>query len=264
MINEKLGSFKELQDVYLKATQSIEINNYHFDEGETICCFEKIQIGGLNEFRSTVAARGGFDNRGLVYWETTKEVRLTFSQGIFSNTQFSILNNAKLIENSEEDPILITSTEELECQNGGFLAIKHKPYDQPFGYLKETGEKIAVHIVGNALYVGPKYDLNTIVVRYRYNYANEATIIKIGQRCLQGFLELEGKTRVKDDTSGLITTGIIKIPKLKIMSGLSIRLGSQANPVVGSFEGVGIPVGFRHNSYVMEFDFLSNDIDSDM
>jgi hypothetical protein len=77
-------------------------------------------------------------------------------------------------------------------------------------------------------------------------------------------LELEGKTRVKDDTSGLVTTGIIKIPKLKLMSGLSMRLGAQANPVVGSFRAEGVPVDSRRNSYVMEMYFLDEDIDSDM
>jgi hypothetical protein len=63
-------------------------------------------------------------------------------------------------------------------------------------------------------------------MRYRYNYTNGATVAKIGQEYLEGFLELEGKTRVKDDTSGLITTGIIRIPQLKLMSGLSMKLGA--------------------------------------
>ena len=81
---------------------------------------------------------------------------------------------------------------------------------------------------------------------------------------MNGFVSLEGRTRVKDDTSGLITTGIIKIPKLKLMSGLSIRLGTQANPVVGNFTAEGVPVDSRNSSYVMEFEFLNNDIDSDM
>jgi len=75
---------------------------------------------------------------------------------------------------------------------------------------------------------------------------------------------LEGKTRVKDDTSGLITTGIIKIPKLKLMSGLSMRLGAQANPVVGSFNAECVPVDSRKSSSVIEFYFLNEDIDSDM
>ena len=47
------------------------------------------------------------------------------------------------------------------------------------------------------------------------------------------------------------------------MSDLSIRLGAQANPVVGNFKAIGVPVGSRGNSYVSEFYFLSNDIDSD-
>ena len=264
MINEDLGSFKELEQVYIKTTQPIEVNGYHFEEGEVICSFDKVQISGLNEFKTIIAARGGFDNRGLVFWETTKEIRVTFSQGVFSNTQFGILNNAKVLKFGENDLLLITCTEEVESQQDGVLTLKHVPYDQFFAYLKDTGEKIYVGRHYDTLHVDPRYSYKDIIVRYRYNYENNATIINIGQQCLQGFLELEGKTRVKDDMSGLIKTGIIKIPRLKIMSGLSIRLGSQANPVVGSFEGVGVPVGSRHNSYVMEFDFLSNDIDSDM
>jgi len=48
------------------------------------------------------------------------------------------------------------------------------------------------------------------------------------------------------------------------MSGLSMKLGAQANPVVGTFEGVGVPVGSRSESYVATFSFLNDDIDSDM
>ena len=91
-MNESFGSFKSLEDVRLKATYDIEIGNKSFKEGETIALFDKIQISGFNEFKDYVAATGGFDNRGLVYWETTKELRLNFSQGVFSNTQFSLLN----------------------------------------------------------------------------------------------------------------------------------------------------------------------------
>ena len=71
-------------------------------------------------------------------------------------------------------------------------------------------------------------------------------------------------SKFEDKKFIVITTGIIKIPKLKLMSGLSIRLGAQANPVVGNFSAVGVPVESRYNSYVMEIDFLNNDIDSDM
>ena len=259
-MEENLGSFKELYDVHLKTTQNIEINGRVFEEGETIALFNKIQISGLTEFKDYTVARSGFGNIGHVYWENTKSVRFTFSQGVFSNTQFGILNNAKVIQT--DDPILVTKVEELETDEVGRILTTNEAVDQIFIYNKETCKKIPWWRVADYLKTDTQY--TDVIIHYRYNYTNSGSVVKIGQRCLKGFLELEGKTRVKDDTSGLITTGIIKIPKLKLMSGLSMKLGAQASPVVGTFEGEGVPVESKYNSYVMEIDFLNNDIDSDM
>lgn len=261
-MDESLGSFKLLEDVRLKATYNLEINGRSFEEGETIVQFDKIQIAGLTEFKDYVAARGGYDNRGLVYWETTRGLKLSFSQGVFSKEQFALLNNCKMLKIEEEEPILITITEYLESNENGYISIKYIPVDQVFVYDKNTGEKLDWYRIGDRLKIDEGF--LDVVVTYRYNYVSGGSIAKIGQAAFGGFVELEGKTRVKDDTSGLITTGIIKIPKLKLMSGLSIQMGTQANPVVGNFIAEGVPVDSRRNSYVMEFCFLNNDIDSDM
>ena len=261
-MDESLVSFKTLEQVRLKATYDIETNGVTFKEGETIAMFDKIQISGLNELKSYVAARGGYDNRGHVFWETTKEIQFTFSQGVFSKMQFGLLSNNKVLQTVEDDPILISITEELESDEDGVIHTKYTPVDQIFVYNKETGEKYSWYWHQGEIYINAYY--TDVIVNYRYNYLNGATVVRLGQRFLNGFLELEAKTRVKDDTSGLVTTGIIKIPKLKLMSGLSIRLGKQANPVVGNFSAVGIPVGERGSSYVCELLFLNNDIDSDM
>ena len=87
---------------------------------------------------------------------------------------------------------------------------------------------------------------------------------KIGQRLVNGFVELEGRTRVKDDVSGQVVTGIIKVPRMKLLSEMSIRLGEQANPVVGRFDALCVPVGSRGNTKVMDFILLGDDIDSDL
>ena len=261
-MNENFGSFKVLEDVHIKATQNIEANGIKFEEGETIALFDKIQVAGLTEFKDYVAARGGFDNRAHVFWETTRELQLSFSQGVFSNLQFGLLNNAKVLKVDKDEPLLITKVEELESNEVGNIYTTKEAVDQIFVYNKQTGARIHTWKTGNFLKIYEPY--TDVIVMYRYDYENNATVAKIGQQFINGFLELEGKTRVKDDTSGLITTGIIRIPKLKLMSGLSIRLGAQANPVVGNFQAVGVPVGSRNNSYVMELDLLNNDIDSDM
>lgn len=259
---DELGSFKTLEEVRLKATYNMEANGKSIEEGETIALFDSIQISGLKEYKDFVSAKGGYQNPSLVFWETTKEVQFNFSQGVFSKEQFGLLNNAKVFTTDIGEPILITVTEKLESDEYGNIRTKYIPYDQIFVYNAETGEKLISRTWENGLRIGQFY--TDVIVTYRYNYNGGAQIVKIGQQFLRGFLELEAKTRVKDDSSGLITTGIIRIPKLKLMSGLSIRLGAQASPVVGNFSAVGVPTGSRGNSYVAEFDFLNNDIDSDI
>jgi hypothetical protein len=77
-------------------------------------------------------------------------------------------------------------------------------------------------------------------------------------------LSLTGQTRIKDETTGQVQTGIIKIPKLKLMSDLSMRLGDNAGPIVGQLNAVAVPVGNRGQKVAMEVVFLNDDIDSDM
>jgi hypothetical protein len=55
----------------------------------------------------------------------------------------------------------------------------------------------------------------------------------VGRPLTNGYLSLSGKTRVKDEITGQVTTGIINIPKLKLMSDLSMRLGDNATPIMG-------------------------------
>ena len=86
----------------------------------------------------------------------------------------------------------------------------------------------------------------------------------VEKRFLNGFLTFEGRTRVKDDITGQTHTGIIKIPKLKLMSDLSMRLGQDATPVLGTFKAVGYPVGVKGNKKAMEIILLDDDIDSDL
>ena len=259
---DNLGSFKSLEDVHLKATYDMKIGNREFVEGETIALFDKIQISNLNEIKSLVTAHGGFDDRPHVFWEATKQLQFNFTQGVFSKIQFALLNNAKVFNLQEDEPLLVTTIEKTETTQEGYFTIEHSLAGQMFVYDANTGEKYQWRYYQNHYIIDAYY--TDIIIIYQYNYLNGGTILRIGQKFLNGFVSLEGKTKVKDDTSGQVTTGIIRIPKLKLMSGLSIRLGAQANPVVGNFSAVGVPVESRYNSYVMEIDFLNNDIDSDM
>ena len=70
---------KELYEVIIRATYPIEVSGKTLEAGEIIASFDKIQIANIQEIKSSVAARGGWDNRGLVYWDSTREVRISFT-----------------------------------------------------------------------------------------------------------------------------------------------------------------------------------------
>ena len=255
-------SFKDFENVVIKATYDIENGSRTFQEGEVIAKFDRIQIAGMNEIKQYITAHGGYGDRNLVYWETTKELNLTFSQGVFSKDQFSLMANSKLVNIENEEGIELTEVENIETDENKHATLKHVPYKECFVYDKASGAKIAYTLDENVLTTDAVFQ--ELVVSYVYLYMSGGKVCRIGQRLINGFVSLEGRTRVKDDQTGKVVTGIIKIPKLKLMSDLSIRLGTQASPIVGTFKAVGLPVGSRASSYVSEFYFLGDDIESDL
>ena len=256
-------SLKELYDVFLKTTYPIEIGGKQFQIGETLCIFDKIQIANFNEIKSVVTAHGGFKDRDRIFWESTKNINLDFSQGIFNHLQFALLNNARLIQTIDTDSIRIPVREVLESNVDKYLTLSHIPCGEVFFYEKNTGGKLNLSLVEGKTYLAPAAYIN-IICDYYYDYDNGAQIVTIGNQLINGFLRLEGKTRVKDDITGKTRTGIIEIPKLKLMSGLSMRLGENANPVVANFKTIATPIGTGGKNTVINIFFLNNDIDSDI
>lgn len=257
-------SLSELYEVYLKTTYPIEINGRLFEEDETICVFDKVQISNFNEVKKYVTAHGGFGDTDRVFWETTKEVDINFSQGIFNQLQFALLCNARIIMKEKNEALLISKREEVESNEEGIVKFSYLPNKKFFIYDKKTSEKITDYeILGNGE-VNIKVPFKVVILDYTYNYFNDVEKVLVGNRLIEGFLKLEGKTRVKDDITGKTRTGIIQIPKLKLMSGLSMRLGKNANPVVANFSVKALPSGNRGNTNVMNILFLNDDIDSDM
>lgn len=256
-------SLKELYDVFLKTTYPMEIAGKQFEEGETLCIFDKIQISSFNENKSVITAHGGFEDRDRVFWESTKDVDITFSQGIFNHLQFALLTNANLIYTQENTSIKIPNRETVESGETRIVTLSKIPCGSVFFYKVETGEKVQLTYLDQKHYLAPAAFVEYIC-DYYYDYDDGAQFVTIGNQLIKGFLRVEGKTRVKDDITGKTRTGIIEIPKLKLMSGLSIRLGKNANPVVANFRTAAIPVGTGGTSVAINFFFLNDDVDSDM
>lgn len=258
------SSFKELYSVVIKATSNIEANGRIILPNETIAAFDKIQLGTFDDDVKMWTAHGGWDDRDHVWWESTKDVRVRLTQGIFSKDQLMLLTNAKIAVYKEDETIYLNKREAVESDDNGIVQFSELPYDYFFMYDVETGEKITDFEAVSQQSVKVSMPYKTFLLDYQYAYNGGGRSLIIGSQLTNGFVTFEGKTRVKDDITGQTHTGILRIPKLKLMSDMSIRLGQDASPVLGKLDGVAIPVGSKGNNKVMELLFLNDDIDTDM
>ena len=162
-------SMKELYDVSLKSTYPMRIGNRTIEPGEKIAVFDKIQLANFNEIKKYQSANGGFDNRGLVYWEDTKEIRFDFRQGIFSKVQLSLMLNSKLIsEDYNGSPILISKRELLESDEKGEVGLSYIPHNL-FIYNAATNEKLDYEKISDkTIKISGTY--KNIIVDYQYEY----------------------------------------------------------------------------------------------
>ena len=256
---------KELTDLTLKVTYPIEMAGRIFEPGEVIARFDKIQLANFKEVTSRVSANGGFDNRSHVIWEDPKEIQLNFTQGIFSARQFALLSNACLIDEQDEEGITISSHYSGESDEEGKISVGKEGISDVFVYDAKTYEKItpkSIDFKNGKIIIDFQY--KDVEVDFNYRYYEKVTSCILGRKLIQGYLQLEGKSRVKDDITGKTRTVILRIPRLKLVSDLTMRLGREATPVLANFNAIGLPVGGKGSKKIMELLFLNDDIDADM
>ena len=240
---------KELYSVALKTTFNMKIGEKEYEPDETILHFENLQYTALNENKSTITATGGYNNKELIYWDNTRNVNFICERGIISPTSLAILSNSNL---RQEQSIEVPFYEVIEPKNG-VIELTHLP-TKGFIYSKD-GEKLYSNINQQ------KYNYtDTVIADYYYIYNNGSYIIDLGNRLCNGYLRLEGKMRLKDDLDGHDKTAI---PKIRIASNLTMRLGRKTGALVNSFSFTGIPVGQRGEEKVLSYTLLNDDIDSD-
>lgn len=249
---------KELYDLRLKATSPMEIGNKRYEVGETILSFNDILIINFDELKSRVSARGGKKNKPRVTWEDTQEVTINFMKGTFSKTQFAFLSNSHIIQKQASAPYEITYSETKESDENGQIELRYVP--KTLFIYDENGERITpLSVKNNLITLGNPYQ--SAQIDYTFDYIEDYQTYQLGVNLINGFLSLEAKMRLKDDQTGHNITGIIKMPKVKLMSDLSMRLGKDASPMVAQFSLTAYPSELSGDINICDITYLSSDID---
>lgn len=267
MSREYFG-IKELYDVTLKTTSDMKVGNRSFEEGEPLLYFDKIQIASIDEDISRFSATGGKSNRNLIIWEDTKEVSFTLQEGVLSRLSFAMLTNASVISRDENNDYVIVPKRELFTTDGdGKVELKYEPMmDEAFFVYNEDvrdNEKVEKYRVNGKVLTLPDHPYTSGSVSYYFSYRNKFDAYHIGEKLFNGYLRLEGKVYFKEDEGGLNKTTLFEMPRVRLMSGLNMRVGERADPVVSTFEIAGFPQS-NQDKTICKITLLDDDVDYDI
>jgi hypothetical protein len=102
------------------------------------------------------------------------------------------------------------------------------------------------------------------MVDYTFTYEDKIKVLEVGNRLLNGFLRLDGKMSVKDEKSGEVTTAILELPKIRLSSSLSMRLGKNyESSTVSDFFITGFPEDENRKGTVARITFLDKELTGD-
>lgn len=276
-MDKSLAGMKEMYDINIRLNHPLEIGGRKYDINETILSFERADIAQVQENKGHKQARGGYNNNLLIDWEVDKEATFAITHGILSPTTWAVLSNSKLNKKGAKS---ISYKEQLDIIEGDkywyadlkfipnhvdgeqglqgnpeneqmpmgrreWLPLKPLP-PQPdkfmFCYDMETGNRIMkFEVLGNRVIFRGEH--RKVMVDYTFDYVDNILQLDVGNRLFNGFLNLTAKITTKDFFSGEPKTAILEIPRLKINSGLAMKLGTiYDQPVVSDFYFTGYPL----------------------
>lgn len=291
MIDQYFG-VKELYEVVLRAKVPMQFGDRYVEEGEPVLYFENISMSLLTQQTSPIMARGGWANLPRVIWEDRSEVTFTLSEGVMSSISMGILLSANVTKPEKEKPLYVSKREGpfslIPYQDNGeekkVLYLLNEPILYPdkktfiFEYARDVAQrKVYGQIVGDkdtlgrtrvAIFEDKGCTINAddnkkYIVDYYYKYNNDALLYTIQKERFNGLFTLEGKFYSKDENEGLNYSNLIYMPKVRVVSDISLRLGERADPTVSVFNIIGLPenAGSNKNGLILEITRLSEDIE---
>lgn len=261
-MDENRFSFKELYETQLKATSPMKIGKRNIEQGEPIVVFDNIQISMIREHTDRKLARGGYGNEAQAMWEQNRRIDLSFTQGVFSPLHLALLANAEV--DQVQDPILVPKIERLQLDKDKKVKLSNQPVTEKGMFVFDSqGNKIIHYQVkeNEVTFTRAPTD-GFVTIHYTMYYSDNSMTITLGSKLITNFVELSGKTRLRDDKTGYESTAIITFPKVQLTSDLFLRLGRDANPIQGEFLAQAFPVGPKGRERVGKITILSTDIDN--
>lgn len=260
---------KELYDLTLKTTIPVRVGNRNFESGEPILYFDKAIISIIEEDVSRAFATGGKGDPNLIMWEDTRAVSFSLQEGVMSRLGFAMLTNAKVMSRDESlEFVTVPKRQILETDENGRALLQNVPSEKFPTFIYDNTDlnltKIENFLLNGREIIVPNYPLHEIMVVYYFDYHNKFDVYHIGEKLFNGYLKLEAKVYWKEDQQGANKTSLFEMPRVRLTSQLTLRIGERANPVVSTFTIIGFPNDVKKDRTICKLTLLDEDVDFDI
>ena len=260
---------KELYEVVLKANTPMDFGLRKIEEGEPVLYFENISIAQLTQQSSPVMARGGWGNMPHVIWEDRSEMTFSMTEGVMNAVSFGLLLSAKVLGDAGDGSLYIPDVDgPFDLIDGGF-DLRNEPDLTKKAFCFEytqnvVQKKVDFTVNGKHVSVVDGDESKQYVFDYYYRYGKESLTYLIEKERFNGTFSLEGKFYTKDENEGLNKTNLLYMPKVRVVSDISLRLGERADPSTAIFNIVAMPQRTDESkSMLMKITRLEEDVDGD-
>lgn len=270
MIEQYFGT-KQLYEVSLRATIPFTLGARKIEKDETVLYFTKINIAMLGENSRPIMARGGWGNMPHVIWEDRSEVTFSMTEGVMNSVGMGLLMGAKVLNKSQVDKVYVQNKYgPIFLPQDKLIKLPHTPSPDKkiFTYLYERDsiqKKVENTLQeNNTIFIEEGVPSESYVVDYYYEYGDEALIYLLEKERLNTTFSLEGKFYTKDENDGFNVTNLLYMPKIRIVSGINMRMGEYADPTTSIFNIIAMPVNdILSDKLIMKITRLNEDVEGD-
>lgn len=114
---------REICDVVFRAKSKMTLGNRTFYKDEPVIYFDSLKTSSLEGASTTVYAQGGRGNARLVAWEGERTLTLNMEDALISMESLSILSASNLLSATDEEPVYVHTTAQVEAGAGGIIEI---------------------------------------------------------------------------------------------------------------------------------------------
>jgi len=259
---DKFG-VKELYEVSLKTTDSIEINGKSFESNEVFMYFDKIQLNNILGLTERSEIRGGKYNFPLMSWQNVNDVTFDLEDGLINRTGFNLVTQSEYFEIAS-NVISVPKRETLVTDATGKAIVSNNVDINKSIFVYKISEGIIIEkltissITNNEISLGSGNAYTNVLIDYYFKNIG-IYMYEIGGERIKGFFKLTAKVYFVDEKDGTRETVLMIMPKVQLMSNIGLTFGIRANPIVSNFRLKAFPD--KDGKTLARFFFLNQDIE---